>query len=207
MIWSCRLNYNTLRKNLFTWLVEFRLQHPYYLCAFNRNEEDYRWAILRQRLSSFQFHVTNLVFVGSRYCLHYSSTSDVFSAIIQNIILFLLSLPVQFAICQPHTSLTTSDYILFGFGVAVHILEFTADNQHQSFHKYKKTGTIDPNDWLGARIQWTPADAKRGFVTRGLWAWSRHPNFLCEQLCWVSVFFKMTNYIYMIFILLRSSST
>ncbi|KAN0063980.1 hypothetical protein ACQY0O_003586 [Thecaphora frezii] len=29
-----------------------------------------------------------------------------------------------------------------------------------------------------------PEDADRGFVTRGLWAWSRHPNFACEQTTW-----------------------
>lgn len=33
-------------------------------------------------------------------------------------------------------------------------------------------------------ITWTPLDASRGFVTRGLWAWSRHPNFACEQIMW-----------------------
>lgn len=30
----------------------------------------------------------------------------------------------------------------------------------------------------------TPEDAQRGFVTKGLWAWSRHPNFACEQVTW-----------------------
>ena len=28
------------------------------------------------------------------------------------------------------------------------------------------------------------ADLKRGFVTRGLWAFSRHPNFAAEQSVW-----------------------
>lgn len=27
-------------------------------------------------------------------------------------------------------------------------------------------------------------DKKRGFVSKGLWAWSRHPNFACEQTTW-----------------------
>lgn len=30
----------------------------------------------------------------------------------------------------------------------------------------------------------TPSDAIRGFVARGMWAYSRHPNFCCEQLTW-----------------------
>jgi steroid 5-alpha reductase family enzyme len=46
------------------------------------------------------------------------------------------------------------------------------------------SGKHDPKAWPGSRINWTREDAKRGFVTRGLWAWSRHPNFACEQLFW-----------------------
>jgi len=138
---------------------------------FSWSEEDYRWAVLRKTIPMWLFHVTNLTFI----------------AIIQNVLLFALALPVSAAVHQPHTPLATSDYALFAFGVVVHVIEFTADNQHQSFHKYKSTGAVDQTEWIGARIQWTPADAKRGFVTRGLWAWSRHPNFLCEQLCWITV--------------------
>ncbi|KAG8768066.1 hypothetical protein FRC12_005780 [Ceratobasidium sp. 428] len=33
-------------------------------------------------------------------------------------------------------------------------------------------------------MEWTDEDVKRGFITRGLWAWSRHPNFTCEQTFW-----------------------
>jgi steroid 5-alpha reductase family enzyme len=108
------------------------------------------------------------------------------TAIIQNLILLVITLPVYEAVKQPHTPLETSDYILFITGLVTHAIEFTADNQHQSFHKYKATGKKDKNEWTGVNIQWTPEDTKRGFVTKGLWAWSRHPNFLCEQLCWVS---------------------
>jgi steroid 5-alpha reductase family enzyme len=107
-------------------------------------------------------------------------------ATIQNLILFVAVLPVYEAAKQPHTSLETSDYVLFVVGLAINAIEFLADNQHQSFHKYKATGKIEKNEWIGVNIQWTPEDGKRGFITKGLWAWSRHPNFVCEQLCWVS---------------------
>jgi steroid 5-alpha reductase family enzyme len=43
--------------------------------------------------------------------------------------------------------------------------------------------------WPGAKIAWSRADAERGFVQRGLWAWSRHPNFLCEQSFWATITF------------------
>jgi steroid 5-alpha reductase family enzyme len=61
--------------------------------------------------------------------------------------------------------------------------QFTADNQQNSYQNFKHSGGVpDPNAWPGARLAWTAADAKRGFVSHGLWAWSRHPNFLCEQV-------------------------
>ena len=97
----------------------------------------------------------------------------------------MVVLPVYEAAKQSHTSLETSDYVLFVIGLVTNAIEFIADNQHQSFHKYKATGVVDRNEWIGVNIQWTPEDAKRGFITKGLWAWSRHPNFVCEQLCWV----------------------
>lgn len=30
-------------------------------------------------------------------------------------------------------------------------------------------------------------DLDRGFNTTGLWAWSRHPNFACEQSIWITL--------------------
>ena len=32
------------------------------------------------------------------------------------------------------------------------------------------------------QIEVAEGNLRRGFLTSGLWAWSRHPNFLCEQL-------------------------
>ena len=107
-------------------------------------------------------------------------------AIIQNLVLIVVALPVYEAAKQPHTSLEMSDYVLFVIGLVTNAIEFTADNQHQSFQRYKATREHDKNEWIGVNIQWTPEDAKRGFITKGFWAWSRHPNFTCEQLCWVS---------------------
>ncbi|KAI0663735.1 DUF1295-domain-containing protein [Cubamyces menziesii] len=153
-IWMCRLTYNTWRRGL-----------------FNLNDEDYRWAILRRKIPTWLFQVTNLTFI----------------AFIQNVILFLLGLPTQVAAIQQPTKLSTSDYVLAVLALVDVATEFVADNQQYSFQTYKRTGVHEQNEWPGARIKWTPADAKRGFVTRGLWAWSRHPNFFCEQSFWVII--------------------
>ncbi|EKM58479.1 uncharacterized protein PHACADRAFT_252828 [Phanerochaete carnosa HHB-10118-sp] len=136
---------------------------------FSLHEEDYRWAILRRKVPSWLFQVVNLTFI----------------AIIQNIILFVLAIPTYIAVFQEPTCLSTSDYVLGALSLTDLALEFVADNQQYSFQTYKHTGVVETNPWPGANIKWTPAEVKRGFVTRGLWAWSRHPNFLCEQSFWV----------------------
>ena len=105
----------------------------------------------------------------------------------QNVILFAIAVPVQIAALQQPSHLSASDYGLAALALIIILGEFVSDNQQYSFQTYKHTGVINKNEWPGARIQWTQADAKRGFVTRGLWAWSRHPNFFCEQSFWVSI--------------------
>ena len=152
----------------------------FHSCQFS-DEEDYRWAVLRKKISPFLFQVTNLVFIS----------------IIQNILLLILSLPIHTAaILQPHTPLAKSDYLLAFSAFVILALEFIADNQQYAFHAYKhayfaqkqndNSKKYDPRQhWFGARLDWQPQDAERGFCTRGLWAYSRHPNCACEQTFWV----------------------
>lgn len=145
-------------------------------------DEDYRWIVLRQQLPKWLFHVTNLTFISAA----------------QNVLLLLLGLPTYIAsVVQPHTPLTTSDYALAVVALTILGIEFTADNQQWAFHSYKHAflakekgdATVkaynEREQWPGARLAWTPDDARRGFITRGLWRYSRHPNFACEQSFWV----------------------
>ncbi|KAF8623686.1 hypothetical protein AX17_007384 [Amanita inopinata Kibby_2008] len=164
IFWMFRLTYNTWRRGL-----------------FSLHDEDYRWMVLRNKIPAWLFQVFNLTFI----------------AIIQNILLLLLGLPTaSAAMLQPHDTLATSDIVLAFLALVVLVVEFTADNQQYAFQSYKhaylakKKGdsSVEQYDenkhWPGARLAWTPADADRGFLTRGLWAWSRHPNFACEQGFW-----------------------
>ena len=114
----------------------------------------------------------------------------------------MLSFPtLTAAVLHPHTPLAKSDYLLAVTAIAILAIEFTADNQQYAFHAYKHAFTAqkkshdskkyDPQQhWFGARLNWQPQDAERGFCTKGLWAFSRHPNFACEQAFWVCDFFK-----------------
>ncbi|KAF7330367.1 hypothetical protein MVEN_02475000 [Mycena venus] len=91
-----------------------------------------------------------------------------FIAATQNVLLLLLGLPTYVAATQPVQSLENRDYGQYAFQTFKH--------DYKRYHKY--------HQWIGARLDWSPADAQRGFLTRGLWAWSRHPNFACEQSFW-----------------------
>ncbi|KAI0350019.1 DUF1295-domain-containing protein [Trametes cingulata] len=155
---------------VFIWMCRLSY-NTYRRGLFNLNDEDYRWAILRKKIPGWLFQVFNLTFI----------------AFTQNVILFLLGLPTEVAAVQQPSKLSTSDYILGTLALIIIAAEFVSDNQQYSFQTYKRTGVHEQNEWPGARIKWTPADAKRGFVTRGLWAWSRHPNFFCEQSFWAII--------------------
>lgn len=111
----------------------------------------------------------------------------------------MLALPARTAAFQTDRQLAFSDYALAAFALTLLAFEFTADNQQFAFHAYKhaylerKNGKVDAKvydaneQWPGARLNWKPEDAERGFLTRGLWRYSRHPNFNCEQGFWVSL--------------------
>ena len=165
-----------------------------------RKNEDYRWAALRTQLPPWLFQVTNLTFIAAT----------------QNFLLLLLGLPTYLAsVFQPHTPLVTSDYVLSAIALTILALEFTSDNQQFAFHAYKhaylakekgdaNAKAYDPKEqWPGAQLNWTSSDAKRGFVTRGLWRYSRHPNFACEQSFWVCIFVSVLNitsiYLYVLY--------
>jgi len=168
----CRLSYNTWRRGL-----------------FSLTDEDYRWAVVRRNIPVWAFKVLNFTFI----------------AVIQNILLFLLGLPAATVLYQPlsHSALGASDYLLAAAFLVTLALEFTADNQQYSYQSFKHAK--DPIayqkhekkniEWPGARFGWTEEDRKRGFITRGLWAWSRHPNFACEQTLWfLTALFPILSY-------------
>lgn len=159
-----------------------------FLILVSSQDEDYRWAVLRQRIPAWFFHVVNFTFIGRslRAFLAWAEADQwTPSAFIQNVILLLLGIPTYIAVFQQPTKLATSDYVLAILALIDLVVEFTADNQQYSFQTFKHSGVREVNEWPFANPGWTAADVKRGFVTKGLWAWSRHPNFLCEQSFWV----------------------
>ena len=119
---------------------------------------------------------------------HYSAPNPYspLKAIIQNILLFMLGLPA-YQVLNLTTPLGLSDYVITILALITLAIEFTADNQQWTYQNSKRTKKNSTNEWPGSNLTYGVADWKRGFITRGLWAWSRHPNFACEQTFWVCV--------------------
>ncbi|PWN47518.1 DUF1295-domain-containing protein [Violaceomyces palustris] len=182
ILWSIRLTYNAIRRGM-----------------FKPGEEDYRWPILRKKIPSwFAWQLFSLFFI----------------AIAQNILLAITALPQYLLLTttfskrskahvvpKPIDSLTWDDYVLAAVFVFNLSLQYLADHQQWTYQNYKRgldpnekpLASVDPVTRLPTQPQQVtpyskPEDAKRGFVTRGLWSWSRHPNFACEQSTWWILF-------------------
>jgi steroid 5-alpha reductase family enzyme len=128
--------------------------------GYRAGSEDYRWPVLRKRLGPFGFQVFNAIFI----------------ALYQNVLLFLLALPAWAAFqgrarpFGPLDAFATVGFLLFFAG------ETIADQQQWIFQSDKH-----------ARKARNEA-VTHEFLSVGLFAWSRHPNFFCEQAIWWMVF-------------------
>jgi len=150
--------------------------------------EDYRWLVFRDWVKKAPV----LKYAPRVFLTVFNLT---FITIFQNILLAMLGLPAYSASVSTQP-LHFGDALLTGLILVTLALEFTADNQQYAFQNFKQTGTLDfENEWPGARINFTKADKERGFITKGLWAFSRHPNAACEQAVWLfmSLFPLLTN--------------
>lgn len=130
-------------------------------------EEDYRWPALRRIIgSAVLFEVFNLTFIASY----------------QNVLLLLQVLPVDVA--YRAAAAGTSPFGAADGAVALAFLallagETVADQQQWTFQNAKAAARRG-----GAGAPALSGDYKRGFLTRGLFRFSRHPNFFCEQAMW-----------------------
>jgi steroid 5-alpha reductase family enzyme len=120
--------------------------------------EDYRWAVLRRRMTPAAFQLFNLFFI----------------ALYQNLLLLLLTLPALTALENPRP-LQMLDLLAAAAFLAFLVGETVADQQQWAFHQTKKAALAEGRE---------PAVR---FRTTGLFAWSRHPNFFFEQAQWWTI--------------------
>ena len=86
--------------------------------------------------------------------------------VIPTLQVFLGMVPVYVAVTRPNTGLVWLAWIATAIGVAAVVLEYVADQQMYDFAKTR-----------------TPGEA----MARGLWGWSRHPNYFGEFSFWLSL--------------------
>ncbi|QJU53307.1 DUF1295 domain-containing protein [Herbiconiux sp. KACC 21604] len=143
-LWGARLTFNFARKG-----------------GYGRGGEDYRWAVLRGRMSRAQFQLFNLFFISAY----------------QSVILFLIAMPAFTAFQHRATPFGALDAVLLALVVALLVGETVADQQQWVFHQGKRA------DARAGR------ESNLRFLQTGLFRFSRHPNFFFEQAQWWVLFF------------------
>ena len=141
-----------------------------YSIKFWAGEEDYRWIILRSK-GAFQNR-----FVWALFNLFFIS-------IYQNALVLAICLP-SFAGMDSAATLGVFDYIAFAGAAFFLLIEAIADEQQMFFHTTKRNMLKE-----GKSLEELPAPFNKGFNTLGLWAYSRHPNYLGEQGFWLMLYF------------------
>lgn len=141
-LWGLRLTFNFARKG-----------------GYAAGGEDYRWAVLRERMAPWQFQAFNVGFI----------------TIYQNAILVLITLPAYTALAHP-SSFGALDVLFTVVFLACLVGETVADQQQWNFQQAKKAALA------------AGAEPAQRFVQRGLFRYSRHPNFFFEQAQWWVVF-------------------
>lgn len=150
-IWGIRLTLNFARRGGYSW-------------KFWEGDEDYRWAVLRQKPilnSPWKWRLFNLFFIS----------------LYQNALIFLFTVPI-IAVVQE----TDPVIGLWDIGLALAFLEFVvietiADQQQWNFQT-KKYALLAEGKSLSSKYA-------KGFIDTGLWGISRHPNYMAEQSIWI----------------------
>jgi len=124
--------------------------------GYKSGGEDYRWEEIQQKIGPIWFQVLNATFIAP----------------FQSYLLLLIVVPSYAAYSFIGTPLNVLDYAAATAFVAFFIGETVADEQQWRFQTAKYAAI--------ARGE-TP---EAGFITTGLFRYSRHPNFFCEQAMW-----------------------
>jgi steroid 5-alpha reductase family enzyme len=124
--------------------------------GYRAGSEDYRWPFLRERLGTLRFQALNATFIAP----------------FQNAQLLLISLSAWIAYAHRGAPLGPVDALAAAAFVAFLAGETVADEQQWRFQ----------SDKHARKSRGEPVAAE--FLTGGLFRWSRHPNFFCEQAMW-----------------------
>ena len=118
--------------------------------------EDYRWEEIQGRIGPVWFQLLNATFIAP----------------LQNVLLLLITVPSYAAYLHLGTPLGPLDYVATSGFVLLFLGETIADEQQWRFQNAKYADKADGRA------------PKAEFLTEGLFRYSRHPNFFCEQGMW-----------------------
>lgn len=139
-------------------------RHGAFSIRFWEGKEDYRWQILRDKKEfqpRWKWTLFNLLFISAY----------------QNILILLFTLPILVAFQFNQTPLGFLDFVATGFMLLFIGFETIADNQQWRFQSKKHEMIQDQVPLTG--------DYRKGFLDKGLWSLSRHPNYFAEQCIWI----------------------
>ncbi len=124
--------------------------------GYKAGGEDYRWEEIKGKIGPSWFQVLNATFLAP----------------FQNFLLLFIVLPSYAAYRLKGAPLNALDYAAATAFILFFLGETIADEQQWRFHAAKHAAI--------ARGEKPPSD----FLTTGLFRYSRHPNFFCEQAMW-----------------------
>ncbi|EGD72649.1 hypothetical protein PTSG_04384 [Salpingoeca rosetta] len=130
--------------------------------GYKLGHEDYRWPELRKRMPPLAFQVFNVFFIS----------------IFQHYLLLMFVSSSYVAYLGRGTDLTLVDMAAAVLFFVFFLIETISDEQQWAFQTRKHA--MQPQERTG--------DFARGFLTRGLFRYSRHPNFFAEQCLWWSFY-------------------
>lgn len=138
-LWGVRLTFNFARKG-----------------GYWKGGEDYRWPVVRERLSPLQFHLLNIFFIS----------------IPQMVLIWLFTAPIHQAWVWLDAPLNGLDALAAVLFLVLLLGETVADEQMWAFQQDKKR-KLDAGETV-----------EQPFLRSGLYTWSRHPNYFCEMGMW-----------------------
>ena len=139
-------------------------RHGAFTWRFWEGKEDYRWEVLRQKPEfkpRWKWTLFNLFFI----CGY------------QQTLILLFTLPIVVALQFNGQDLGLTDWAIAGLMLFFIVYETIADQQQWEFQSEKWRRIKQQEKLTG--------DYEKGFLDKGLWAYSRHPNYLAEQALWI----------------------